>query len=596
MKNILLSLAIFLQLSTFAQTQNVTFKVDMSKMLNKTNVYLKGSIEPIASKEGLLMTATNQDGIYEVNVTFKTNSRYVQYKFIKDELTELEGSDDRKLWFKDEDQIISHIFNEYDYYDSGEIAKLVYTEQQVEEDIKILKRVIQYIHPNIYKYRDSLDLQEDFNVLEEEMLANPAIATIYKAVSRFSANIKCSHTFTNPWNQGRRMEKAAFYQPDKIPFTFHRIGKQLFIDKNASGNEKLKKGLEIVSINNVSTDEIMTTLSQYTTSDGNNYEKRLERLIVDGTEKFALFDIFYSLEYGSNSVLQLTLKDIKEGKVFTTSVNTISKTNRTYLLTKEYGPLETSLKDGWKFEIKNNTTAYLKMSSFAVQRGEFDWKGFLKNAFQQLKEKNIKHLIIDIRGNEGGQGEVAEYILENLVQSPLDIPSMSSTTRYQSIPDDMRKYISTWAKFPYDFGSKVSAIDDSRYQLKSKYSAGGRTYKPLKNGFKGKTYLITDASNSSATHLMAMYAKQINGITIVGQETGGNQKGTNGSFMFFLRLPNSKVEIDIPVIGMNAIEDSNKVYDGGVIPDVVIQKNVTDFANDSDTELNKIMELIKISQ
>lgn len=593
MKNILLILITIIQSTAFSQSKNATFKVDMNGIGNEQQVYLKGNISPISDKGGTVMTDSNQDGIYEVTITFKTDARYVRYKFTSDEFTELEGSDDRKLWFKDEDQTTLHIFNEYDYFDSDEIVKLVYTEQQVEEDIKILKRVIQYIHPNIYKYRDSLDLQQDFKILEEEMLANPNITNIYKALSKFSANIKCSHTFTNPWNQGRNMEKAAFYQPDKIPFTFHRIEKRLFIDKNASRNEKLEKGLEILSINGTPTDEIMTKLAQYTTSDGNNYEKKLERLTVDGTEKFALFDIFYPLEFGSNSELHLELKNHGNGNVFTTSVNTVSKTNRSYVLTKRYGPLETSLKDGWKFEIKNNTTAYLKMSSFAVQRGVFDWKGFLKNSFRQLNQKGIKHLIIDIRGNEGGQGEVAEYILERLIQAPLNIPAMSSTTRYQSIPNDIKKHINTWSKFPYDFHNKTSVIGQSRYQLKDKYSAGGKTYKPLKDGYKGKTYLMTDASNSSATHLMAMYAKQIDRITLVGQETGGNQKGTNGSYMFFLKLPNSGVEIDIPVIGMNAIQDNERVYDGGVTPDIVVNKSVIDFSTGRDTELNQILELIK---
>jgi hypothetical protein len=593
MKNILLILITVIQSTAFAQSNNVTFKVDMNGISDTHQVYLKGNISPIADKGGIAMTDLNQDGIYEVKVAFKSNARYVKYRFTNKTLIELDGSDDRILWFKNEDQTISNIFNEYEYYGPEEIDKLTFTREQLEEDIAILKRVIQYIHPNIYKYRDSLGLQQDFELLQKEMLANPVVTNIYKAVSKFAANIKCSHTFTNPWNQGWNMKKAVFHQPDKIPFTFDRIEKRLFIDKNASNNEKIEKGLEILSINDIPTDEIMTKLAQYTTSDGNNYEKKLERLIVDGTEKFALFDIFYSLEFGSNPVLGLELKDHKNGHVFKTSVNTISKTKRTYILTKRYGPLDNSLKNGWKFEIKNEHTAYLKMNSFAVQRGEFDWQEFLKRSFKELNQKNIKNLTIDIRGNEGGQGEVGEYILEHLVQSPLDVPAMSETTRYQSIPDDIRKYISTWSKFPYDFGNKISVIGESRYKLKGKYSPGGKTYKPLKDGFRGKTYLMTNASNSSATHLMATYAKQIDGVTIVGQETGGNQKGINGNFIFFFKLPNSKVEIDIPAIGMNAITDSEKVYDGGVIPNVIIKKNAADFVSGRDTELNQVLELIK---
>ena len=102
---------------------------------------------------------------------------------------------------------------------------------------------------------------------------------------------------------------------------------------------------------------------------------------------------------------------------------------------------------------------------------------------------------------------------------------------------------------------------------------------------------MTDASNSSATHILAMYAKGVSNITIVGQETGGNQLGTNGSFMFFLRLPNTKIEVDIPVIKQVVPLVKGNV-DGGIKPDVVVEKNVMDFVENKDTELSAVLKLI----
>ena len=109
---------------------------------------------------------------------------------------------------------------------------------------------------------------------------------------------------------------------------------------------------------------------------------------------------------------------------------------------------------------------------------------------------------------------------------------------------------------------------------------------------RGKFFLMTDATNSSATHLMASYAKQIDGITLVGQETGGNQLGLNGSFIFFLRLPNTKIELDIPVVNMYVPMNKTPI-DGGVKPDIAIQKNPKDIVNGVDTELNRLLEIIQ---
>ena len=91
---------------------------------------------------------------------------------------------------------------------------------------------------------------------------------------------------------------------------------------------------------------------------------------------------------------------------------------------------------------------------------------------------------------------------------------------------------------------------------------------------------------------MAAYAKHVEKIDIVGQETGGNQLGLNGSFIFFLRLPNTKIELDIPVVNMYLPWNSTPI-DGGVKPDIEIQKNPKDFVEGIDTELNRLLEIIE---
>lgn len=587
-----LFIILFTTISLNAQNHEVTFKVDMGDETSIKNIGIRGSLSPLSWDKSLTLTDTDNDGIYEATINFKTSKRNVKFKFVNDDKEELQGSDNRVVWFKNEPIISNFTFNEFEFYTDEQLKKLVFTEAQIKEDISVLKEILQYIHPNIYKFRDSLSLQNDFQELETQLIARPTLVNAYKLVSKFAAKVKCSHTFTNPWNQSNTVEKAIFYQPNKIPFTFNRLGKRMFIDKNASGNDTLKKGLEIKNINGVSAEEVMTRLAQYTTSDGNNYSKKLERLLTDGTEKFSMFDIFYPLEFGSPEKFDLELVEPNSQETFKVSVKTMSKTNRTKVLEERYGKLESSVEDGWKFKIINNTTAQLTIKSFAVQGKDFNWKAFLDNAFEEVNINGVENLIIDIRGNEGGQGEVGEYILERLVQSPLELPSMILSVRYKKIPERFKKHINTWAKAPYNFTDKIVQEKEGRFYLKNKNSVIKKTYKPRKDGFKGQAYLITDAANSSATHLMSMYAKKLDNITLIGQETGGNQKGTNGNYMFFLRLPNTKVELDIPVMGQQVASDTKEVYDGGVIPHVIVEKTAADFADGTDTEMSTILKLI----
>lgn len=236
------------------------------------------------------------------------------------------------------------------------------------------------------------------------------------------------------------------------------------------------------------------------------------------------------------------------------------------------------------------------MDSFAIFNTEFDWKDFLDNAFKTIESKGIKNLIVDIRFNEGGDTVVAEYILEHIINEPMTIEIPAQTTRYRKIPEELKKYISTWDKKPYDWGNKLEYTGNGKYEMQSIFVPTSKTYKPKKNNFNGKVFVLTSAENSSATHIMSTYVKKYELATLVGQETGGNQKGLNGGYMFFMRLPNSRVELDIPVFGINILKDTPTTYDGGILPDIIVEKNIEDLITGRDTELQRTLDIIKNGQ
>ena len=190
--SIILILIIFIT-SCQAQERKVTFKVNVNHLDNVENVSIIGDINPIASNAKPL-TDLDNDGVYETTITFKTSKRYVNFKFLVNNDEELKGSDKRRLWFKDELVSKSYVYNEYEFYNNSQLDKLVYTNKQLEEDVAILKETLQYIHPNVYGYIDSLSLQKEFNKLELELKSKPTLNNAYGAISKFLAKVKCSHT------------------------------------------------------------------------------------------------------------------------------------------------------------------------------------------------------------------------------------------------------------------------------------------------------------------------------------------------------------------------------------------------------------------
>jgi len=591
MKKILLTIFSITLLNCGAQEYQITFKVDMGAE-NPSEVGIKGNISPLSENKSYPLEDVDGDGIYETTLTFNTSKSNLKFRFTNGTDDELRGSDDRILWFKEEPLTESYVFNEFRFYTPEQIEKLSYSKEQIKEDIATLSEIIQYVHPNIYQYIDSLALQRELVGLEYKINADPNITTVYKEVSRFLAKIKCSHTFTNPWNQGPDVEKALFYQPDKIPFTFRRIGKRLFLDKNASDNEQLKRGWEIRSINGIKVSAVLDSLALYVTSDGNNYEKRLERLVVLEEDKHSLFDIFYPLAFGKPEAFDLMLTHPITQDTIETSVKAISKTHRTKKLLENYGDVKVSFADGWQFKIIGKDIGLLSINSFAIEGKDFDWEDFLDDVFEQLNKENVSHFIIDIRDNEGGQLEVVEYLLTHMLQKPFDAPELKSSVRYEKIPESFEKHISTWTKIPYSFKGQYDSYENGRYQLKSKFGAKAKTYKPQKDGFRGKVYLMTSAQNSSATHQMATYASMMDEVTLVGSETGGNVQGLNAGFLFFLRLPHSRVEIDVPILNMKIPLGDSANPDRGILPDIPLSNEPADILTGTDSVLQKLLEHI----
>jgi hypothetical protein len=83
---------------------------------------------------------------------------------------------------------------------------------------------------------------------------------------------------------------------------------------------------------------------------------------------------------------------------------------------------------------------------------------------------------------------------------------------------------------------------------------------------RGKLYVI-DANNSSATFEFAQTVQQNKLGTLIGQPTGGNQRGINGGAFFFLLLPKTQIEMDLPLVGNFP---SSPQPDPGLAPDILV--------------------------
>lgn len=462
------------------------------------------------------------------------------------------------------------------------------TSTELLKDFEVLKGVLQNYHPGLYRFQDSLAIQKHFNTLEHQLKRDLSLSEAYLVFSRFTASLKCGHTFCSFYNQSGPTKDSLFNKKDKVPFTFFLFDKKMFIEKNVSDKEELKHGTEVLEINNMPVAMIIDTLLHYIKGDGNNNLKRLNDLNLSGLGKFEAFDIFYPLLFPPiHNSYSLKVKQSDHINISTIIVNPVSRTERFELIENKYGKQPSTLDDLWSYKIINNETGYLKIGTFVTNKLSIDWKKFLNTAFDDLSEKNIQNLIIDIRGNEGGDDEVNLVIGKKLAKKQIEFPAFKELLRYENVSDEFRPYLNTWDKNFYNRSGQLINLENGFYTWKK--DRGLSIIKQNSKAFQGNTYLLVDAANSSATFFLTAGLQKNKMATIVGSQTGGNLKGTNGGQLFFLWLPNSKIEIDIPLIGYYPLTEQP---DKGINPDIEIQLNISDILSDKDKVLEKTLELI----
>jgi hypothetical protein len=459
------------------------------------------------------------------------------------------------------------------------------------QDFEILKGILLNYHPGLYRFQDSSTVAIHFDNLQQQLKKDLTLSEAYLLFSKFTASIKCGHTYTNFYNQSGITKDSLFNKNDKVPFTFFLFDKKMFVEKNLSDNEELKPGTEVLEINDVPVAIIIDTLLQYVKGDGNNNHKRLNDLNLSGLGKFEAVDIFLPLLFPpSNGSYSLKIKQPDKTNTATININAVSRTERFGLIEKKYGTQPSILDDLWAFKILNNRIGYLRIGTFVTNKLTIDWKKFLNRAFDELTEKNVQNLIIDIRGNEGGDAEVNLVLGKKLAKKQIEFPAFRELLRYENVSEEFRPYLNTWDESFYNRNGKLKKLENGFYTWRK--DKGNTIIKQNGSAFQGDTYLLVNAANSSATFFLTAGLQQNKIATIVGSETGGNRKGINAGQLFFLRLPNSKIEIDIPLIGYYPLTEQP---DKGIKPDIEVQLTISDILSNKDKVMEKTVGVIKIN-
>ncbi len=224
--------------------------------------------------------------------------------------------------------------------------------------------------------------------------------------------------------------------------------------------------------------------------------------------------------------------------------------------------------------------------------------------FKEIADVEAENLIIDLRFNSGGNVKIPglfySYIAQNTFTEncyvtirDFQIPAMDRITSISGTPvkgpRDVEKFVTRHEKVfteQTEAGYRWSFIKDEEKNLS-------------KNAFQGKVYLIVSGRSISASSYFAALFKSNDRGPIVGEEMGGSYRALTAGKIITYQLPNTKLELEVPIMEVNFSEELyEQIKQDRILPD--IRFNETDqygyFLEKKDIEVEKILAMIKSSR
>jgi hypothetical protein len=413
-------------------------------------------------------------------------------------------------------------------------------------DFNILTTTIEENHPMMFSYIN----RDSFTFLSDDIVARIkqgiTSTQFYYEVSTLLTTIGCGHTFAYPGENSRIRPSL----PNDLPFDVSVVDTSLYISKAYDHLYQQYARMRISKINNLPAEGIIEKAYHFISADGHN--KTYKEYLLQRKFNYYLNQV---LTYPDSLFIELA------NEKFTLKYPTHFSRN---------APEE----EESKFQDISGVINTVMLTLPTFDEG----KSTIKKCFKYISENKIQHLIIDLRDNGGGNGNIGSYVVSFILDSTLTYYLDKKTT-----PLKHKQYIEGRAGVIISNQFIMSDSITKSYWFKVKPKR--------KYNYDGKLYVLTNGGTFSTGAFVASVLKHKTRSIFSGKETGGSEYGIGGGVIGKLVLPYSNLTIKFPLYKWSF--NTTSIDNGtGVIPDFYIHYTIEDILTGTDKEINKAIELI----
>ncbi len=448
-------------------------------------------------------------------------------------------------------------------------------------DFRLARQALEEGHSGIYRYTAKHELDGLFDRAEKSLVRPMNAVEFYRILAPVVAAIKCGHTGVG---LPEEMQKAYSTKALLLPLQIRVLAGKVYILRDFSDGATTLAGQEIRSINGIPAAKIVETMLATTPGDGDSQTCRISR--INGWTLARRLPALLGLQ----SPYEVTVRDAKENREATIHLKG-KELPRLEEAARAKFPQDQRGKTAGEFMLKDEgKIAVMKINGFGGfvdTARKKSLREFYRESFEAMSKSGTKALILDVRDNGGGEDELGKLLLSYLVDEPFkyydDLVINARQFAFQ-------KYTNHTEPLPPDL---LAVQPNGKYRMVKHPNWGMQ--QPSEPRFHGKVLILINGGSFSTTSEFLSHAHFHKRATFIGEESGGGYYGNTSGPSLRLTLPNTKVQVGVPLMTYYMAVSGYKAKAHGVLPDFPVEYTIEELLEGEDKELALAFELARKS-
>lgn len=495
-------------------------------------------------------------------------------------------------------------------------------------DFLYLVKLLQDSHSNVYANFPKEDFEQEQARMLKELETLEDVSTFALLLQQFCARIADAHTKINT---SHVLQNSQYI----FPVGFTVLQDDFYLTAFDTGVDMKYLGAKVLAVNGMPMPQVIPKLGRLASCENDTCRKQIVRDLLQEPKTLEFIGII-----SDNERLRLTVTTRDGAEQMLTRPRRARKAIEWAAILKKEYPV--TARKGAEFHYKifpEKQLCYFQFNEFrdrqtlkslAQSTGSEQFKqqygidpdtfpnfgNFLQQMFDDIQQKHITYLIIDLRSNQGGDSMLGTQIMYYLQGIPDTLKSyvggmkLSPLMRHQ-YPDIFEEekqcyeehYGKDTLRLPVYIGDrstyKVNSFVKERTRHRDQFFAEIEKpdsffyIAPPSTRFSGKVLLLIGSGTFSAASDFATTLHDNQLATLIGQPI--SQKPTSFGDKLYFQLPHTDIEGSVSY-KMFYRPDATKDDEPTLYPDIEVWPTIDDILNGNDPVFDKVLELIELDK